>query len=283
MGRRLESRPACVENAGDVTDRIRPDVRMPVGGSAREQARRPLLRGADDDKTLDDLAGCVVAESSDALVSRLIRLKQLDGLNHNAVIVGRAPSDDDGKWLVAEAVACGCVIRSRNLSRGYLIRFEDDDLRRAIALQARSLGEKGWAYDYGTIAWHAFDAAAWLLPALAVLTALLAIPKGCRWVMAALAAAPVSNVLARGLRRLAGSFDSDTRMICSEFTIEILEAAGVRMPPELLQPAKRKYRPTPIDLTRWLLGRQDWSSPVRIVPARLDEVLGLASRPVAAQ
>jgi hypothetical protein len=93
--------------------------------------------------------------------------------------------------------------------------------------------------------------------------------------------APLSNVIARLLRRLMGSFDSDERKICSEFTIEILVAAGVTLPDELVRPAVRQYRPTPIDLTRWLLGRQDWSNPVRLVPSRIDHVLGLASKPIA--
>jgi hypothetical protein len=45
-------------------------------------------------------------------------------------------------------------------------------------------------------------------------------------------------------------------MICSELTLAILNDAQIATPAYLDR--KLDYKPTPIDVTRWLLGRYNW-------------------------
>ncbi len=204
-----------------------------------------------------DLTGCVLAESGDALVSKAIRLKQIDGLNHNAVVIG--PGKDPNTWKIAEAIADGCVQRDRALSTGYIIRFDDDDVRADIARIADEHSQKGWAYDYWTIGWHACDALLWIAPVVAFAVALLWLPfSASAFFWTFFVVAPLLHPLFRIGRWLCTKQDRNDRKICSEMTIDILCEAGVN-PPERLLPTPL-YRPTPIDVTRWLMGRADWRS-----------------------
>ncbi len=73
-----------------------------------EPERRTLIPANVD--TTEDLSGCILAESGRAFVSLAIRLKQIDGLNHNAVVVrpGRAssrPSDSCQVWSTVKRAA----------------------------------------------------------------------------------------------------------------------------------------------------------------------------------
>jgi hypothetical protein len=230
--------------------------------------RRPLLPDADEVGHLD-LTGCVLAESSNAVVSLLIRLKQVDGLNHNAVVVG--PGQADGEWRVLEAIARGCVVRPRRLSTGYVIRFDDDGLRARIAEQADRAGSRGWRYDWASIAFHASDFFVWAAPVgLLVATLALALAGGPWWWT--LAGAVAANLAFRLVRRVLP--DATDRKICSELLLEVLAAAGVPIPDELA--TAQAYKATPIDVTRWLLGRADWGGPGPVTWwTRFKRVLGV--------
>ncbi len=223
----------------------------------REQLRRPVLRNAGTPTSELDLSGCVLAVSHTALASLAIRLKQIDGLNHNAVIVG--PSHEHpGQWRVTEAIADGCVTRTRALPRGYIIRFEDEGLRKRISDAAEELGDKEWGYDYASIVWHMCDFGLWAVPAATATAATWRAASHRRGAKTLALLAIAINPVLRVARGLVGRFDKDDRKICSELTIEILDDAGVDLPPWLRPRPDSSYRPTPIDLTRWLLGRDDW-------------------------
>ena len=217
-------------------------------------SRRSLLPDADDVASLD-LTGCVLAESATAVVSLLIRLKQIDGLNHNAVVVGRGQRD--GEWRILEAIARGCIIRERRLATGYVIRFDDDGLRDRIAKVADDVPSRNWRYDWWSIAFHVADFAIWAVPVVAVVTAavLAVVGSGAWWV--ALAVAVGANLVLRVAKQALP--DRADRKICSELLLTVLGEAGVPVPAEL--GTDDAYKPTPIDVTRWLLGRADWGGP----------------------
>jgi hypothetical protein len=224
-----------------------------------------------------DLTGCVLAESGDALVSKAIRLKQIDGLNHNAVVIG--PGGEPNTWRIAEAIAAGCIQRDRPLSTGYIIRFDDDAVRAAIADAADDQSQRGWKYDYWTIGWHACDALLWLGPLVAFVVAALWLPFSSRAYLWAFLVGLALHPIFRAGRWLCKQQDRDDRKICSELTIGILRQAGVQ-PPERLFPNSR-YRPTPIDVTRWLMGRADWRSTLTPDPDTGPSALWAAAKEAA--
>lgn len=215
--------------------------------------RRPLLPDGDDAAALD-LTGAVLAESANAPVSLAIRLKQLDGLNHNAVVVGRG--EVDGEWRILEAIARGCVVRERRLSTGYVIWFEDPAVRDRIATTGDDLGGRGWKYDWWSIAFHVGDFLVWFAPVVLAVASVVTAVAGGPWAVLAVAAV-ATNLVVRGLKALLP--DSPTRKICSELLLDVLRGAGVPVPDEL--GTDHQYKPTPIDVTRWLLGRADWGGP----------------------
>lgn len=234
-----------------------------VKESRFERLRRPVLRNAGKPAAEIDLTGCVLAVSSTSLSSMAIRLKQVDGLNHNAVVTGRSTSDPT-KWKVTEATGRGCKTADRHIPRGYVIRFDDADTRRRIAEAAMELGDRGWGYDYMSIAWHLCDFGVWAVPCsvggIALWRAVRRRDSARTLAVGALALNPTLRLA----RLVIGRFDRTDRKICSELTIDILRQAEVPIPAWLARGSDSRYRPTPIDLTRWLLGRDDWDqSPSR--------------------
>jgi hypothetical protein len=242
-----------------------------------EPKRRPVLPITAEASLLEDLTGCVLAESGSALVSKLIRLKQIDGLNHNAVVVGPAP-DGTGEWMITEAIAEGCVISRRRLSVGYVIRFDDTEVRRRIADSARAWGEKGYKYDYSTIAWHVLDFLVWALPTLIAVAAVPTVFSSRLAAGIVLLVAVVANPALRLIRWFIARMNSATKMICSELTLAILTEADVTPPTYLLR--SKDYTPTPIDVTRWLMGRNNWSGdqPTGRALRSIKRVLGVRYR-----